>query len=80
MCQGTAYLVVGGEKEKVMSEIAWLEPTAEGIRLVRLFGEAQTVAGRLVGVDFLRATILIEPETGSSGPRASGLRPAEEER
>ncbi len=58
MCQATAYL----DGEKIMEDVIWVQPTADGILLRTLFGEAMVVAGTLQGVDLLKHRVLLAPE------------------
>ncbi len=57
MCQATAYL----DGEKIMEDVIWVQPTADGILLRTLFGEAMVVAGTLQGVDLLKHRVLLAP-------------------
>jgi len=60
MCQATAYL----DGERIMEDVIWVEPTAEGILLRTLFGEARVIAGTLEGVDLLKHRVLLAPKGG----------------
>ena len=61
MCQATVYL---GE-EKVMEDVIWVEPVAEGI-LIRTFFEAPIVVkGEIKGIDLLKHRILLVPSEES---------------
>lgn len=64
MCQATVYL----DGEPIERDVIWLEPTADGVLLRTLFGEPQTVQGRLQGIDLLKHRVLLvsEPEAGPS--------------
>jgi len=56
MCQATVFL---GDKE-VAREVTGLEPTDEGVRLTTFFEPPQTVAGRIVYVDFLKHRVQLQ--------------------
>lgn len=47
MCEATAYLISGDDKELVMEAVDTVEPEGDGIRLISIFGDQK----------FLKATI-----------------------
>ena len=53
MCLSVAYLVTNGEKEKVMSDVAFLEAENNGFMLVTLLGERKFVEGDIQSIDFM---------------------------
>jgi predicted RNA-binding protein len=55
MCQATVYL----DEVKIMEEVIWLEPTADGFLLKTFFGPPQEVKGRLKGIDLLKHRVLL---------------------
>jgi len=55
MCQATVYL----DEQKIMEDVVWLEPTAEGVLLRTFFGEPQEVKGTLLGIDLLKHRVLL---------------------
>lgn len=55
MCQATVYL----DDERVMEDVIWLEPTANGYLLRTFFGEPQEVVGTLQGIDLLKHRVLL---------------------
>jgi predicted RNA-binding protein len=55
MCQATVYL----DEQKVMEDVIWLEPTADGFLLRTFFGEPQEVQGTLQGIDLLKHQVLL---------------------
>jgi predicted RNA-binding protein len=55
MCQATVYL----DEQKIMEDVVWLEPTAEGVLLSTFFGEPQEVKGTLLGIDLLKHRVLL---------------------
>lgn len=59
MCQATVYL----DGKKVMEDVIWLEPTADGVLLRSLFQESVKVQGRLEGVDLLKHRVLLTSKT-----------------
>jgi predicted RNA-binding protein len=61
MCQATAYL----DEEKIMEDVIWLEPTADGFLMRTFFGEPVEVEGTLKGIDLLKHRVLLT-STGQS--------------
>jgi len=59
MCQTTAYLVDNGQEKLIMNDVVTLIPEDGRVRLVNLFGEEITVAGRIRQMDLLSHKILI---------------------
>ena len=55
MCQATAYL----DETKIMEDVIWLEPTADGFLMRTFFGEPLEVKGTLKGIDLLRHRVLL---------------------
>jgi predicted RNA-binding protein len=62
MCQATVYL----DEQKIMEEVIWLEPTADGFLLRTFFGEPREVKGTMVGIDLLKHRVLL---TSTDPPR-----------
>ena len=60
MCQATVYL----NDQQVAEDVIWLEPAEEGVELRTLFEEPQIIPGIIVGIDFLRHRVLLEPIEG----------------
>ena len=44
MCDMTAYLLAGGEREKVMESVERVERDGDSVRLGNIFGEEKTIA------------------------------------
>lgn len=59
MCQTTAYLLEGGQEKLLMNDVISLVPEQGHVRLVNLFGEELTVAGRIRQMDLLSHKIFI---------------------
>jgi predicted RNA-binding protein len=55
MCQATVYL----DDERVMEDVIWLEPTADGFLMRTFFGEPVEVVGTLKGIDLLKHRVLL---------------------
>lgn len=55
MCQATAYL----DDIKIMEDVIWLEPTADGFLMRTFFAEPLEVKGTLKGIDLLKHRVLL---------------------
>lgn len=62
MCQATVYLAGDGQEEEIMQDVILLEPVTNGVRLITLFEEPQTVRARIRRIDFLKHTVTLVPE------------------
>jgi len=67
MCQATVYL----DGEKVMEDVIWLEPTADGVLLRSLFQESAEIQGKLEGIDLLKHRVLLSSKTRERGQDSS---------
>ncbi|MBN1140025.1 MAG: CooT family nickel-binding protein [Anaerolineae bacterium] len=56
MCQATVYL----DEQKIMEDVIWLEPTADGLRMRTFFSDPVEVRARLVGIDLLKHRVLLK--------------------
>jgi len=65
VCQATVYL----DEHKIMEDVIWLEPTADGLRMRTFFSDPVEVKGRLVGIDLLKHRVLLastgQPQKGN---------------
>ena len=57
MCQATVYL----DEQKIMEDVIWLEPTADGFLLRTFFGEPSEIKGAIAGIDFLKHRVFLTP-------------------
>ena len=55
MCQATVYL----DEQKIMEDVIWLEPTADGLLMRTFFSDPVEVQGKLVGIDLLKHRVLL---------------------
>lgn len=62
MCQATVYLAGDGQEEEIMRDVILLETMVNGVRLITLFEEPQTVRARIRRIDFLKHTVTLVPE------------------
>ncbi len=55
MCQATVYL----DEEKVIEDVIWVEPVAEGILIRTFFADPVVVKGVIKGIDLLKHRVLL---------------------
>ena len=77
MCLATVYVERPSGAEEVMREVAWVQPEADGLRLVTLMGESQLLQAEILRIDLLHSRILLrdvgQPAAPSSLPDGSPL-------
>lgn len=56
MCQATAYL----DGEKIMEDVIIVEPTAEGVCLVKLFEPLLFIPAKIQKIDLMKHLIILE--------------------
>lgn len=61
MCEAHAFVVRGGQEEKLLENVDLLEVEGESIRLVNIFGEQKKIRGVFRSYDNTQRKILIEP-------------------
>lgn len=61
MCLAKAYSAIDGQEELILEDVARLTLQGDCISLQSLFGELKEIEGRLLEVDFQRASITIGP-------------------
>lgn len=61
MCQTTAYLLENGQEKLLMIDVISLTPEEGQVRIVNLFGEELTVAGRIRKMDLFAHKVFIIP-------------------
>jgi predicted RNA-binding protein len=61
MCQATVYL----DGEKIMEDVLFIEPVAEGVRLVKMFEPVQLVPARIRSIDLMKHKVLLESQVES---------------
>ena len=63
MCLSTVYVQVKGQRKKVMQDVAKMEFSNEGYRLIGLLGDQKTVEGRITKIDFVDDhSVILEAE------------------
>ena len=56
MCQATVYL----DGEKIMEDVMIVEPTAEGVRLVKLFEPMMFIPAKIQKIDLMKHQVILE--------------------
>ena len=46
--------------EPIMSDVAWIESTEEGLIVTGLMGESRRVAAEIKAIDFMESTVVVE--------------------
>jgi predicted RNA-binding protein len=72
VCLATVYLQTGEQREEVMRDVAWVEPTQAGLRLVGLLGESKLLHAELVSVDLLHSSIVLQSASVDSTDQQDG--------
>ncbi len=62
MCQAKVYLRQDGQEIEIMKEVIGIEITEEGLILKSFFEEPKEIKGRIREIDFLKHSVIIEPE------------------
>jgi predicted RNA-binding protein len=59
MCQTTAYFMEGDQEVPLFQDVVSIEPEEGTLKMVNLFGEEKSVAGRIKQIDLLAHKIVI---------------------
>jgi predicted RNA-binding protein len=62
MCIATIYAAKSGGNEQVLEEVVSMDIQDGNIHLITILGEKQTLTGTVKHVDFLKHTVIIEPD------------------
>ena len=46
--------------EPIMTDVAWIEPTEEGLIVTGLLGESRTIAAEIKAIDFMESVVVVE--------------------
>lgn len=67
MCEAKVYISKGAQEEKVMEDVALVQPEGDAYLLVSILGEQKLVRGRIDRIDFLKHRVYLTPteETGA---------------
>jgi predicted RNA-binding protein len=60
MCESNAYVVRGGEEEKILDDVTFLQPDGDQIVLRNLFGDEVKVKGKIEEIRFMDHKILLK--------------------
>ena len=63
MCLATVYVEDDGQREKVMQDVAWIEPESGGLVLFTLLGESRRFQARIKSIDLIKGSIVLEMAT-----------------
>jgi predicted RNA-binding protein len=61
MCEASAFVVKEGREELVMESVDLLENEDDHVTLTGLFGEKETIKGRVKALSLVEHKILLEP-------------------
>ena len=61
MCEASAFMVKEGREELVMESVDLLENEDDHVTLTGLFGEKETIKGRVKALSLVEHKILLEP-------------------
>ncbi len=61
MCDVNVFVLKNGVEEKVLENVDLIEEVAEGMRLVNIFGEEQTLKAKMVRFDNSKKRMLFQP-------------------
>ncbi len=62
MCQSSAYIVKGDEKELLMEDVSEVIPEEKGLTLLGLMGQEKHVDAQIKRMDLMGHEILLEKE------------------
>ncbi|MBN1178529.1 MAG: CooT family nickel-binding protein [Anaerolineae bacterium] len=60
MCLATVYIEDNGQREQVMKDVAWIEPTEGGLQLTTLIGESKVFQARIERIDLMNSSIVLK--------------------
>lgn len=63
MCESHAYIVRGGEEEKILDDVIFLRPEGDQVVLRSLFGDEIKVRGKIEEIQFMDHKILLKETT-----------------
>lgn len=59
MCEANAYLVQDEKEQLIMESVDKVEPEAEGLRLINIFGEQKFIKARIHALSLVEHKILL---------------------
>jgi predicted RNA-binding protein len=66
MCLATVVIEDDGQREEVMRDVAWIEPTDGGLQLTTLFGESRLLQAQIESIDLMDSLIVLKKMTTGS--------------
>jgi predicted RNA-binding protein len=69
MCLATVYIEDDGQREKVMQDVAWIEPANGGLQLITFLGESKLFQARIESIDLMNSLIVLKRMTADSPER-----------
>ena len=72
MCLATVYIEDDGQREKVMQDVAWIEPANGGLELITFLGESKLFQARIESIDLMNNLIVLKRMTADSPGRKPG--------
>jgi len=70
MCLATVYIEDDGQQEKVMQDVAWIEPASDGFELITLLGKRQSFQAQIERIDLMNGLIVLKRMPADSPARA----------
>ncbi len=61
MCDVNVFVVKNGVEEKVLENVELIEEVSDGMRLVNIFGEEQTLKAKMVRYDNSEKRMVFQP-------------------
>ena len=72
MCLATVYIEDGGQREKVMQDVAWIKPVDGGLQLISFLGESKLFQAHIESIDLMNSLIVLKRVTTESA--TEGIR------
>lgn len=65
MCEAKVYIEEDSQEQKVMEDVALVQPEGDAYLLVSILGEQKLVRGRIDRIDFLKHRVYLAPSEDS---------------
>jgi predicted RNA-binding protein len=72
MCLATVYVEDDGQRQKVMEDVAWIQPQSGGLQLISFLGESRLFQAEIKSINLMDSSIVLKRRTAESAPE--GLR------
>ena len=72
MCLATVYIEDDGQREKVMQDVAWIEPANGGLQLITFLGESKLFQAHIKSIDMMNSLIVMKRMITDSPERVPG--------